>query len=365
MITCPNCGFSQPDDGYCASCGIDMKSYVPKRSLSSILRGPVTYMILLVVTVAISSFYIYSAVKEHVSEQKAMELSGSKTYNNLGEVALPISPAFDSSNTSPTVTELAAAKKVAEVVVPSFESGDLNIYYVLLASTSPVLQNANMLDSDSGIVSNLANYLTSSDPGITDTINIINLDTWSVPVSPTRVAKIFNISRVLPESDESAGLNFGLEVDSISPESVTLQGRATFVSVEAIQSAPAQSPPSNEVAIPEELGAEEVDGLPTVNGTELASDVADIQPTNLELENSPQETVIPVISLNTSRQNIISSMQSINRGDALFISNIIPRRELSMVELNLMPNLIARFINQGEFLTNSRDFVIFVEYEPL
>jgi hypothetical protein len=32
MVNCPKCGFSQPEDQYCASCGIDMLAYRPSRA---------------------------------------------------------------------------------------------------------------------------------------------------------------------------------------------------------------------------------------------------------------------------------------------------------------------------------------------
>src|ERR1700733_8142932 len=35
MIRCPRCGFEQPRDRFCAKCGIDMESFVPKTSLKS------------------------------------------------------------------------------------------------------------------------------------------------------------------------------------------------------------------------------------------------------------------------------------------------------------------------------------------
>lgn len=348
MITCPNCGFSQPDDGYCASCGVDMKSYVPKRSLFSV---PVTYMTLLVVTVIVSSFYIYSVVKEHVLEQKTVELSGSKGYSNLSDVAPPTSQIFNRSNIDNNNTEPLVAKKA---VVQPFESGDLKIYYVSLASTSPILQNANMISTNSGIISNLASYFTSSDPNITNTINVINMDTWNVPASSIRVAKVFNMSKALPDSDENVGLNFTVEVDNIVKNAIGLQASAIFNSVEAIQSevtqpTPSQQEQSNDIPIPEELDTEDINRVPEENG---------IDPANGSIEN-----IAPIITFNTSRQSVSSSMQSIGRGDALFIYNIIPRRELSALELNLMPNIIAGFINQSGFLTNDIDFVIFVEYE--
>ena len=30
LVNCPRCGFSQPNDQYCAQCGVDMQSFKPK-----------------------------------------------------------------------------------------------------------------------------------------------------------------------------------------------------------------------------------------------------------------------------------------------------------------------------------------------
>lgn len=46
-MKCPKCGYDQPDDRFCANCGVDVALYVPKRkALKSILRST-TFFILL------------------------------------------------------------------------------------------------------------------------------------------------------------------------------------------------------------------------------------------------------------------------------------------------------------------------------
>ncbi len=348
MASCPNCGFDQPDDDYCANCGIDMSSYVSKRSLLDILKEPVAYVILLVLAVGISSSFIYSRVKDYILEQKSLELSGSQTYENLVEVSPPVIPTVANSFNEPSA-ELSSATTQMTVKEPEvFDSGKLNVYYASLSRTSPILANASMTNNV-GTITDLSSYLTSEAEG---SVNVVNMDSWSVPANAGRIVKIFSITKKLPESEASAGLNLRLEVAEISPESVTLTGGVTFVSVEAIPNVQNQ-PASNDA---EDMGT--------------ASDAGEINAedaitTEDEEINDPASAPQPSITFSTSTNSISSDQLNLNRGSALLISGIIPRRELSAIEADLMPNLIARFMLQREFLINNRDFVVFVEYSTL
>ena len=348
MASCPNCGFDQPDSDYCAKCGINMSSFVPKRSFSQIIKSSVTYISLLALALILSSYYIFSRVKDHVLEQKQIELSGSVPYDDLDEVVIPTRPAKSVPNNTRQAVVQTTLQNLEDT---NFESGDLNVYYVYLSNTSPVLSSAQMINANVGTVSNLSSYLTSDDDSVTGSISVINMDSWNVPSDSSNVVRVFNSTRRLPESEEYSGLQLSLAVGEILPELVRLGSRATFTSVSAVSSNLQNQP------LEQNLGAEIMDAPPIVG-----------EPSDLEddtQEQMPNPEANTTFTLSTTSQDITSNQVDLDRGSALLISKIIPKREISQVELELMPRMFAQFMNQSEFLSNTRDFVILVEYKPL
>lgn len=54
LITCPKCGFNQPQDAYCAKCGVDMANYIPKKKplFQRIIMHPALPVVLVVLAVS-------------------------------------------------------------------------------------------------------------------------------------------------------------------------------------------------------------------------------------------------------------------------------------------------------------------------
>lgn len=59
MVSCPKCGFTQPADQYCASCGVDMKAFKPREKpfITRTLTSPIFQVI--VVTIVVAGGFIY------------------------------------------------------------------------------------------------------------------------------------------------------------------------------------------------------------------------------------------------------------------------------------------------------------------
>jgi hypothetical protein len=93
MMSCPKCGFQQPEDQYCAQCGINMTSFVPApQSLTARLTKNLKFQILLVIAIItglISS--IYFSQRENIQEslQRAFETASTeKATEDVVEAAL-------------------------------------------------------------------------------------------------------------------------------------------------------------------------------------------------------------------------------------------------------------------------------------
>lgn len=70
-MECPRCGFNQPEDRYCANCGLDVESYMakPKPLLSRLLQNANLYLALTAVLVVGLVFYIFISQKAAINHE--------------------------------------------------------------------------------------------------------------------------------------------------------------------------------------------------------------------------------------------------------------------------------------------------------
>lgn len=75
MVNCPKCGFSQPQDQYCASCGVDMLAFrpVPKPLAQRFFRHPGTQIATAIALALGLTFYI-RAENEEARQKLAAEI---------------------------------------------------------------------------------------------------------------------------------------------------------------------------------------------------------------------------------------------------------------------------------------------------
>ncbi len=73
LVTCPKCGFRQPKDQYCASCGVNMTAYQPpqKSFLQRFFLSPFVHIGLAAVLVGGSIFYIRTNNRNELQERIA------------------------------------------------------------------------------------------------------------------------------------------------------------------------------------------------------------------------------------------------------------------------------------------------------
>jgi len=73
MTTCPKCGFEQPEDRFCANCGIQMASYKARKPswAKRILESTTFYAILLVTVFGLASYFIYQHARKNADLNEA------------------------------------------------------------------------------------------------------------------------------------------------------------------------------------------------------------------------------------------------------------------------------------------------------
>lgn|SRR6185312_2494633 len=78
LINCPKCGFSQPQDRYCANCGVDMETYRPKAESfwKKIASNPFLHVALVFLLVFASILFIQKNRREELRTRVAFLKSG-------------------------------------------------------------------------------------------------------------------------------------------------------------------------------------------------------------------------------------------------------------------------------------------------
>lgn len=81
LVDCPKCGFSQPQDQYCAKCGIDMQSYRPKPApvQARLLANPIFL-------IAVVFVFVFSGALYIIREQRQQEITRRMDYLKNGPV---------------------------------------------------------------------------------------------------------------------------------------------------------------------------------------------------------------------------------------------------------------------------------------
>lgn len=104
LINCPRCGFSQPNDQYCAQCGVDMQSYKPKAEpiLKKILQSGMFQILVLLISAVLIGQFIIREDRPQSWVQKITRFQGvTKPINTASQVSVP-------------PTAVSAAKPIAE-----------------------------------------------------------------------------------------------------------------------------------------------------------------------------------------------------------------------------------------------------------
>lgn len=109
IVTCPKCGFQQPEDQYCAQCGVDMISFQPEpETLPTRLSKNLPLQIFLVVLI-ISGFFvsIYLSEKENIDQKIKEAFQADSTF------------AENIDSTNEDIVETAAVNTTASANVPA------------------------------------------------------------------------------------------------------------------------------------------------------------------------------------------------------------------------------------------------------
>lgn len=110
LINCPRCGFSQPQDQYCAQCGVDMQAFKPKSVplMTKIFQSTKTHVLLLLIAAAFAGQYI---IRSEEPQRWVQKITPSSQSSSLG--ATRTKAKFDNT-TEEGVAESASEKAFSD-----------------------------------------------------------------------------------------------------------------------------------------------------------------------------------------------------------------------------------------------------------
>src|SRR6185312_12310386 len=115
MMECPRCGFSQPKDRYCASCGLDIEQFLkkPKPLWIRIAQNSNFHLSLIAILMVLVVGYLFNASHGVVARRMNALLKGTPLSSREAEVKEPESESETKLTTPPPVQTLKSRAAVA------------------------------------------------------------------------------------------------------------------------------------------------------------------------------------------------------------------------------------------------------------
>lgn len=139
LVNCPKCGFSQPQDRYCANCGIDMDSFKPVQApfWKKVLKNPALHIAFVLLLVIVSVLFIRQRQREEIKARveflKGGPLMVERSQRNSADIQLDASSEVQNQLAQEAAV---AASAVSQSQVPTAEP--ISVESTTAAATSVV-----------------------------------------------------------------------------------------------------------------------------------------------------------------------------------------------------------------------------------
>ncbi|MGZ3746026.1 MAG: hypothetical protein ACXWRE_01745 [Pseudobdellovibrionaceae bacterium] len=338
LVKCPRCGFSQPQDKYCAQCGVDTETFIPPRK-SAFVRyttNPLLYLTMALIAISISIATLYKRDHSDLAQRvkflkgslqiantykqerrqasKKEEESPDSSADSSEEIAAPsqMVPAATAAAASPSPAATTSAMKKNS---PSSAEPMAYVYYAEVPRQS--LEKIFEESLATGQFNSFGDYTAGILPDMQKRITAAGLKIHILEKSEKAISKNqqWFIGIHDPESDEDLGLSTFIELNEV--ENNTFRGNLEIV-----------------------RSLREVDLDRTRN-------IASVDPA----------------ATGGVQKNSYPAIFELGPGNGFFISGILPRKTHIAHEEELMAKAPFEILKSTNFQNKESEFVIFIEFE--
>jgi hypothetical protein len=324
LINCPRCGFSQPQDQYCAQCGVDMLAFRPKQAplLIRLLQNTTLQIALLLVATIFAGQYILRSEHPQKWVQKISPFQGvSKSEKSTTSENEAVSSNTQSLSTSEQETTSAS------------QSNELDS----LKNRSLRLEKNNELTASSAV----SGSSNATNPGSAQDLSSINFKLTYAEVSHESLVKWItessNLGLYQSFTDYSAGIIYDFkrfsptETQSLKSANIKLVAGGTNSNISG-----SMTDDGSQV-----LGLITTLGYRSAENDAIHGNISVARNSRLGSEPYPAEFGLP-------------------KGAAFFMIGILKRESLATdrAKLNMPPFQIFK---SSDFLAGKTEFVIIVE----
>lgn len=368
MVHCPKCGFEQPRDHYCASCGIDMRLFQPRKKPlgKKILASP----LLVLTALALISVAVFALLDRQgaAPEPRLVAAESRRPVLSIQKNAETSYSAGSSAQVAPEHGPEAAKAPIE--LESSSELGEAPSLSPSARLSATALRQRTLSDPQTADTRNDATRATDAAPAAADALTAeesaessnatatgrstegvpqatgVHVQFMEIPFEALQelTQESHSVSGVgpkmtmgiLPEfAKKTTSLQGTTQLDSAGPEKIRLN--QPILIYKGMRDASGQDV-----------------GL-TVQITPMSQDESgtDLQ---IELSRSVRYVAQPVLEEASISENVI-----IPRGAAAFIAGALPRRNLTSAEIELYRNAsVLRVLTSDDYQSNQTEFVIFV-----
>lgn len=340
LIKCPRCGFQQPQDKYCAQCGVDMESFTPPTTplMKRLISNPLAQLSLLLIVVSGLGVYIYQRGQQNLQQRVSYLKSTVQINSSNLNPPPPPPPMLATENASTAPPNDASSTDSKE---PNTETAVVDANKKNLPATRDLSTAANK-EADSKDLKTAAKTTAS------------HLNVYYAEVGRNTLNSLFEASQSTGQfmsfKDYTAGIlpniekrMSGANIKILHKEVRTLDSLKTLQWFYGLKD---RRHPAVEI------------GLTTF--FELSDIDANNLRGNLEIQRTWREPA-STGGFEVQRKSFPAIFE-IGSGTGFFMSGVMPTQSLLENEDELMTIDVYKILNSPQFRSGDSDFVIFVDF---
>ncbi len=329
LVKCPRCGFSQPQDKYCAQCGIDTETFKPPRK-SAFIRyatDPLLYLAIALIAIGISIGTLYKQDKYNLARRVKLfkgtlqiaSTDGQESKKSPEETSTQLPDSSRNIASPAPIAAAAAIPPTAAVTTRALATTSVPTAYIYYAEVPRrSLEKLYEESQATGQFNSFGDYTAGILPDMRKRITAPGLKIHILAKNAKAIAKNqqWFVGTHDPESDEDLGLSTFIELTD--SENNTFRGN-----LEIVRNL-------------RELDMDKTRGLAAIDPTKTGG--------------SPHKSSYPAIF-------------ELGPGYGFFVSGILPRKTHLIHEQELISKAPFEILKSQRFQNKETEFVIFIEFE--